>query len=184
MTTPIFNTEKSLNAVLYVAERLQIKDFHKIFKILYFADRQHLAKYGRPITGDTYIKMMNGPVPSNIYDIFKIVRGDSVVLKGNNTYSKLFVMDGYYCIKPIQAANLDYLSESDIEELDSSLSKYGNLPFEKIKELSHDLAWSSARDDSPISVKDILREAGEQDDYISYICGVMNVQRAFCNYGN
>ena len=69
MTTPVFNPEKSLQAVLYVANRLERKDFHKIFKVLYFADREHLTKYGRPITGDTYVAMEYGPVPSMIYDI-------------------------------------------------------------------------------------------------------------------
>lgn len=55
MATPVFNSEKSLQAVLYIANRVERKDFHKIFKVLYFADREHLIKYGRPITGDTYI---------------------------------------------------------------------------------------------------------------------------------
>ena len=50
-----FDKEKALNALLYVTNRVQRKDFHKIFKIIYFADRQHLADWGRPITGDTYI---------------------------------------------------------------------------------------------------------------------------------
>ena len=53
MATPVFNSEKSLQAVLYIANRVERKDFHKIFKVLYFADREHLIKYGRPITGDT-----------------------------------------------------------------------------------------------------------------------------------
>lgn len=33
---------------------LKRKDFHKIFKIIYYAERQHLADWGKPITGDTY----------------------------------------------------------------------------------------------------------------------------------
>ena len=72
-----FNKVKTLNALLYVANRIQRKDFHKIFKVIYFADRQHLADWGRPITGDTYIAMDAGPVPSRLYDMLKIVRGDS-----------------------------------------------------------------------------------------------------------
>lgn len=69
MTTPVFDANKSLQAVLYVVNRLKRRDFHKIFKVLYFADRTHLIKYGRPITGDTYIAMEYGPVPSMIYDM-------------------------------------------------------------------------------------------------------------------
>lgn len=45
-----FNEMKMVNAVLYNVDKLKRKDFHKIFKILYFADRDHLAKYGRSVT--------------------------------------------------------------------------------------------------------------------------------------
>ena len=75
-----FDKTKALNALLYVANRIQRKDFHKIFKIIYFAERQHLADWGRPITGDTYIAMEAGPVPSRIYAMLKMVRGDSYLL--------------------------------------------------------------------------------------------------------
>jgi hypothetical protein len=66
-----FNESKTLNAVLYIVNKIERKDFHKIFKILYFADRNHFADYGRPISGDNYIKMEDGPVPSNLYDILQ-----------------------------------------------------------------------------------------------------------------
>jgi hypothetical protein len=54
MTTPIFEVETALEAVLYVAERLKSKDFHKVL----FADREHFAKYGRPITTDARGKIV------------------------------------------------------------------------------------------------------------------------------
>ncbi len=50
-----FDKDKVLNVILYIAQHLKRKDFHKIFKILYFADREYLARYGMPITGDCYI---------------------------------------------------------------------------------------------------------------------------------
>lgn len=54
-----FDRTKALNALLYVANHVQRKDFHKIFKVVYFADRQHLADWGRPITGDTRLSKTN-----------------------------------------------------------------------------------------------------------------------------
>ena len=36
-----FCLEKSIHAILYVANKLDRKDFHKIFKVLYFADINH-----------------------------------------------------------------------------------------------------------------------------------------------
>jgi uncharacterized phage-associated protein len=179
MASPIFNLEKSLQAVLYVAARLEKRDFHKIFKILYFADREHLAKYGRPITGDIYIKMMNGPVPSNIYDIFKAVKGIGFFSPDTSLYKKLFRVVDTYCIEPIAEVNLDILSESDIEELDESLSKYGKMTFGKIRNLSHGSAWKSAPDDDIIPVENILKEAGQKKDYISYISKLFDAQQSF-----
>lgn len=74
----VFQYEAAVNALLFVLSELGGKsDMHKLCKILYFADQRHLSLYGRSITGDTYIAMQYGPVPSNVDDILKAVRGDS-----------------------------------------------------------------------------------------------------------
>lgn len=41
----------------------------KALKLLFFADRFHLRKYGRPITNDEYFAMGYGPVPSGAKDL-------------------------------------------------------------------------------------------------------------------
>ena len=113
MKNDTFNVEKTLNAVLYISERLKRSDFHKIFKILYFSDREHLMEYGRAITGDTYIAMEYGPVPSNLYDILKSVRGDSY-FKDDGRFSQYFSVENGKIIKPNKNADLDELSISDL----------------------------------------------------------------------
>lgn len=178
MTTPVFNLEKSLQVVLYVANRLQRKDFHKIFKIIYFADREHLSKYGRPITGDTYIAMKDGPVPSKIDDIFKAVRGDSFFSFDAVEYAKLFSVHDWFFIIPKVEANLDYLSQSDIEELDDSLNKYGSMSWDEVRKKSHDFAWYATPENKQISLDNILRESGENEAYIAYISEHIAFQKA------
>ncbi len=178
MTTPVFNLEKSLQAVLYVANRLRRKDFHKIFKVIYFADREHLSKYGRPITGDTYIAMKDGPVPSKIDDIFKAVRGDSFFAPDAVEYAELFGVHDWYFIAPKTDANLDYLSQSDIEELDDSLSEYGHLSWDEVRERSHDYAWRATPENRQIDISDIMRETGEDEDYIAYISEHISIQKS------
>jgi uncharacterized phage-associated protein len=163
----MFHEVKALNAVLYIANRLKRKDFHKIFKILYFSDREHLTEYGRSITGDIYIAMRDGPVPSGIYDIFKSVRGDGFY-KDNGHFSAHFSVDDRI-INPRHEADLDELSASDIECMDHSLSLYGNLSWRKIREKSHDYAWSSTTINRPISCRDILKEQGASDEFIDYV---------------
>lgn len=171
MTTPIFDAEKSLEAMLFVANRLKRKDFHKIFKVLYFADREHLFRYGRPITGDTYIAMKDGPVPSKIDDIFKAVRGDSYFAKVSDIVklSDVFVVHDWYFIEPKRDANMDYLSKSDVEVLTESLDKYGSLSWYEIREKSHDYAWKATAKDRQMSIEDIMRESGAEEDYIDYV---------------
>lgn len=164
-----FNLEKSLEAILYISNRLQRRDFHKIFKILYFSDRNHLAKYARSITGDTYIAMNDGPVPSNVYDIFKSVRGDGFFAQNAGQFSECFRVVNWNFIEPLKDANLSLLSESDIEEMDDALRLYGNLTWDEIREKSHDYAWRNTTKDYPISIENMLLETGETHDYIDFV---------------
>ena len=179
MTTPIFNFEKTIHSALYVAERIRIKDFHKIFKILYFADREHLSKYGRPITGDTYIKMPKGPVPSKLFDMFKSMR-DNKLFQRKNMKEYFTVYDEYF-INIEKKADLRFLSKTDTAELDKSISKYGTMPFGLLTAISHDIAWEYAKENKEIAIENILREAGEDEGYISYITETINCQKALYN---
>lgn len=154
-----FDKTKALNTLLFVANRIQRRDFHKIFKIIYFADRQHLADWGRPITGDTYIAMEAGPVPSRIYDMLKIVRGDSYLsdVEGLGQY---FKVDNWMYVVPLVDADLDKLSSNEQEALSNSIEQYAGLSYGEIKEKSHDVAWRSTARDYSISWDSIARETG------------------------
>ena len=44
---PVFKKDKAVNAILYVASKLERSDIHKICKILYFADQRSLSECGR-----------------------------------------------------------------------------------------------------------------------------------------
>ena len=49
----------------------EIEKLHAL-KLIFFADRYHLRKYGRPITNDQYWAMRLGPVPSGTKDLFEL----------------------------------------------------------------------------------------------------------------
>lgn len=170
-----FNKEKSLNSILYIAQNLKRKDFHKIFKILYFADREYLSRYGITITGDCYIAMEAGPVPSKIYDIFKIVRGDSYM--NDPELRNYFEVSDWMYITPKQEADLKKISPNEKLVIDECLQKYGTLSYDEIKEKSHDIAWRSTARDYPISIENIAREAGLQEDELSYIQEILQLQQ-------
>ena len=165
-----FSKDTTLSAVLYIVENYGgTSDMHKIFKTLYFADKEHLARFGRSITRDSYIAMNYGPVPSKTDDIFKAVRGDSFFSDSAEDLKKYFSFVNKYTIKALQKPNMDYLSQSDVECLDNAIRLCKPLNFGQLTDLSHGLAWQNTQADRTISVKDILREAGETEEYAEYI---------------
>lgn len=135
METFNLNKEKAVNSLLFVVKSLEKADTHKIYKVLYFADQKHLLKYGRPIIGDTYVKMQYGPVPSYI---------KNVVDENIKGYEEVVAKYNKYMVTALQEPNLDYLSETDIECLKEAIKENEKLSFDEITEKSHDTAYNNA----------------------------------------
>ncbi len=148
-----FDPQKAIDAILYVANRLKSANMYSVLKILYFADKQHLHRYGRFIFGDRYVAMRLGPVPSGAYDLIKIVRGESPLLQCPEV-ENAFTMDGYRVI-PYVDADMDVFSDSDIECLDQAIEECRDLPFRELKERSHDQAWQAADENDFMTIESI-----------------------------
>ncbi len=178
----LFKYEKAINALLYSLEKLGgVSDMHKLCKILYFADQQHLSQYGRSITGDRYIAMQFGPVPSNVDDILKALRGDSFFSGASaiDSLKESMKFENRYILRGIKAPDMDELSGTDIKCLDKAIDLCKNMTFQQLTQFSHGLAWTNTQRDRAISVKDILREAGDDEAYVEYIADNLKLQSAF-----
>lgn len=162
-----FDKNKAINSLLFISKKITdkkgIADRYATLKILYFAEKKHLARYGRLITGDKFAALKYGPVPSNSYDI--LVEED---LYKTNSFFK--VIDNKHFI-PILDPDLNSLSESDIECLDESINENGHLGFEALKSKSHDTAYYLAFDNDVhfMSLEDIAKDEGADDQLINYI---------------
>ena len=162
----MFDKRVSLQSILYVIKSYGGEcDLHRMCKVLYFADQASLSRYGRQITGDDYIAMENGPVPSRIYDLFKAVRGDSYF----SPDVRLFSFKNNVTLQSDNQPDMDYLSESDIECLNEAIEKCRDLSFGELTKMSHGYAWSATAKNQTIKNGDILREAGDTEGYIDYI---------------
>jgi hypothetical protein len=122
--------------------------------------------------------MSDGPVPSNIYDIFKSVRGDGFY-KDNGQFSEHFSVIDRDLIQPHHDANPDELSVSDMECINKTLSLYGKLSWDEIREKSHDYAWRATAMNRPVSYENILAEQGATAEHINYIREDMLMQSYF-----
>jgi uncharacterized phage-associated protein len=114
-------------------------------KVCYFADKEHLLDYGRPITGDRYVAMEHGPVPSNIRDLLKQDGGlaDDVLTE---LYTRISIekRNNLQHVSSKKVDGFPHLSKTDQEYLLSALEKYGNMSFPDLKRVSHDTAWKAA----------------------------------------
>jgi uncharacterized phage-associated protein len=145
MTRFNFNEIKTLEAVVFIAEQWKgITPFY-LAKILFFADRNHLRAYGRPVTGDVYIAMADGPVPSRVYDMVK----DNLDYFGDpEAITKAITVNRnarYAHISALRPPNLDTLSETDITELERAIEFCRGKSFPELSNLTHqERAWAQA----------------------------------------
>lgn len=157
------NEDKSNNVLLWIISKLNDKiDFHKLFKILYFAEQKHLARYGRFIIGDKFIAMKDGPVPSEIYFFLKRLRQNNT-----NTYFK--IVDKYYVVAQ-KDADLDELSDSELLCLQESIRENKDLSYNALSTKSHKMAWKNANpEDDEMSFLEIAEEGGANPEILKYI---------------
>lgn len=140
-----FDKQKLTEIVLYILNKTNGLDYYHVFKVIYFANIAHLAKYGFRMTTDEFCALPDGPVPSVLYNCVKddvhcdeeleaMIR-DSVA-KGNE--------DAYYMLIAKRKADTDYLSHAEIEEIDKSIEENAHLPYGELREKSHGKEWHRA----------------------------------------
>lgn len=140
-----FDKQKLTEIVLYILNKTKGLDYYHVFKVIYFANIAHLARYGFRMTTDEFCALPDGPVPSVLYNCIKDdvhcdkeleVMIQNSVAKGNE--------DAYYMLTAKREADMDYLSHADIEEIDKSIKENAYLPYGELREKSHGEEWHRA----------------------------------------
>lgn len=141
-----FSLEKFTNALAYFASS-GVKDLTKLkaAKLLYLADRYHLLRYGRPVTGDRYIAMDLGPVPEDGFQLISRLVEPAEVKdpERERALERLEVYRGwvrqftYPVLRARTAPDLSVFAESEIEALSETLKEYGDKPARTLVDLTH-----------------------------------------------
>lgn len=155
------DAEKTYEAILYIARHVSAPTLHTIAKIMYFADKRHLEDYGRFITGDTYIAMEYGPVPSYAYDYLKFIRQ-------HKDASADIGVEGYH-VTARREAQLDIFSPSDLECLQESVALYGQMTFGQLTDASHDEAWHNSPENGEITIETIVNTFEDAHDLLEHL---------------
>ena len=154
---------------LYPHKRLYY--FHLI-KLLYLADREALLKRGIPITTDRYASMKHGPVVSNIYDLIQHQHKPKPIW--SQYISEPSAMKVVRLIKP---APTDKLSRAEEKVIKGVFERYGHWNRYKLRDyVMHKLPeWHDPGNTSvPISIPEILRAGGEDEQEIKAIQAELN----------
>jgi len=131
--------------------------YMKLIKLLYLADREALARWGRSITTDAYVAMPHGPVLSQILDLINEQPDPDAP---ESIWSRYISEPDHYEVSLKQAdVPGDLLSEAEDELLDEIFAKFGHLTRWQIRDFAHTLPeWHDPQGGAvPITVADILK---------------------------
>ena len=155
-----FNLEKLVQAIAYFS-KASVPDLTKLkaAKLLYFADKQHLLEYGRPIIGDVYWCMDWGPVPSfALNEMNEAIDRKEVPLTGNSDASlfmrvlnvkKFFYVHPRFEVKD-GAYDPSVFSESELKALRYVTNVYGGRSARELVDLTHEEpTWTIANKGRP-----------------------------------
>jgi len=148
-----FSLDKLINAIAFFASK-GIRDLTKlkVAKLLYFADKDHLLQYGRPIIGDEYFCLPYGPVPSvslnEINDALhsssleddESINADAICFASTLKVHRPFF--GHPVFRAKQGYDADVFSKSELNSLNRISERFGSKTASQLVELSHkELAW-------------------------------------------
>ncbi len=164
-----FNLIKTTQAT---AEFLKRNDnqmnYMKLIKLLYLADRACLSLWERPITGDSYYSMTNGPILSEVLDL--ISAGDD---PNNPSYwYKIISEQEHYEVKLICDPPNDELSKREIDIININDTKFKKYDQWDMVDYCHENLpeWQDpGRTSLPIRSEDILQVLDKTDIEISLI---------------
>lgn len=176
-------------ALLYIIQKSeeQRRDVYDIVKTAFFAQQIHLSKSGSPLFNDEICALPFGPVPSSMYNILKMARGDEKEMSFHLTDGLKDVADAIGWKDELFYAkedpDLDYLSKSDISSLDEAIDRVSKMSFNDILSGTHGSEWERAFNSkkSGKKVMDILKiaeEGGADESTLAYLKEYLELEKA------
>lgn len=143
---------KIREVLLYVLDKIGAKPNvgeTVIYKLLYFIDFDFYEKYGKSITGLTYVRNHYGPTPAaptftGLIEAMKSANELEVVTTPYfNHLQKKYL--------PTVRPTLDQLSGQELKHIDEELERLADKSATELSEMSHkDIPWLASEDKQPI----------------------------------
>lgn len=175
--------EKFINAILYFYENTNKNKLGvtKLMKLLFYADFLHYEKYGRPIIGDEYFRLPEGPVPTNSYDLFKETFFENKITELSDFVEvedhivRNFTMQR---IKALKKSNMNVFSDSDIEILNKVANRFNNDTGTELADKTHKIPFvKEASHLEAIEYNNVMENKADKE-YIHFLEEMDNEVRA------
>ena len=107
----------------------------KALKLVFFADRYHLRKFGRPVTECAYFAMTHGPVAS---EAKHVAEDDDLLPAPARSYARKFLeKKSVYDFASVADVDKSVFSESDLEALTFAWENFGYFPKYQLRDITH-----------------------------------------------
>ena len=176
-------------ALLYIIKKSEAnrRDVYGIVKTAFYAQQIHLAKSGSPLFRDEICALPFGPVPSCMYDILKMARGDEreIAFHLNDNLRDVSDSIGWkderYFTK--EEPDLDFLSETDIQSLEEAIARVSKMSFDDIYSDTHGPEWERAfhskkKGKKVMDIVKIAEEGGADEFMLAYLKEYLELEKA------
>ncbi len=174
-----YDLEKFINLTLFFAKKVKKLGITKLNKLLYYSDFEHYRLYGRPIIGDVYMRMENGPVPKMSYSIFKKFKENIDSPKSNALNNAVFLRPEVISsfddkkrdiIVAKHKPDLSFFSKSELEIMKNIAFIWKDATAKMASEQSHlEKPWKETKKLEDIDYKLALKQSGSVSrKYVEY----------------
>ena len=174
--------------VLYIIQNSspERRDVYSIVKTAFYAQQIQFAKSGVPLYKDDICALPFGPVPSDIFNILKIARGDQSErdFHKDDGLIDVALAIGFDSERFSSRENpdMDYLSQSDIEAIDLAIKKVAEMSFDEIMKDTHSKEWgrvfNSKTGKKVMDNLNIAKEGNASPEVLAYLKEYYVLERA------
>lgn len=161
----MYSSDKAIEAAAFFLCKKQDREmpYYDLVKLLYLADREHVKRKGRSITGDLHWSLPWGPVAGNALD--------SVRNAWDEEWSRhIQTIRATKRCRLVEEAPPDALSRAELKSLELVWDGFGGMDSEALKDHTHALPeYTKTKGRVEIRLEDLARAVGKTEDQIDEI---------------
>ena len=172
-------------ALIYILSNMpaECRDVYHIVKTAFYAQKEHLIRYALPLFNDKIVALQFGPVPSLIYNILRVARGETAPYRfcDDRVLARISESIDYNeeIFSTSAKADMECLSRSNVECLNIAIGIVSKMGFGQLMNRTHGDEWYRAFHSANHEMNDlnIAKEGGASDDVLEYLADSLKLDK-------